>query len=277
MAVLQTMGYFTRYFRQTLTFLRTRSQSSLSTVGATGRWQIVGAACITRQPVVCPPLTPIEQQYSEMLATVEKNLSLKSDHELRHEQDLIRTQFLKSGDAEDIDLEDAAKQTAVEFADACEEELRTFKASLPEPGTDDTNDLSSLSRSLERSLVLVVKQKLGTNHEWVLPQTPWVPGETLRQTCERVVRESCGDDLQVKFLGNAPCGFYKYKYPKNVHQEEFIGAKVFFFKGQVRDTSGSVQLGEDIAEHQWLTQDELDDKFKQSYAKSVSQFLVSDQ
>ncbi|KAG7171415.1 39S ribosomal protein L46-like [Homarus americanus] len=197
--------------------------------GATGRWQIVGAACITRQPVVCPPLTPIEQQYSE---------------------DLIRTQFLKSGDAEDIDLEDAAKQTAVEFADACEEELRTFKASLPEPGT---------------------------NHEWVLPQTPWVPGETLRQTCERVVRESCGDDLQVKFLGNAPCGFYKYKYPKNVHQEEFIGAKVFFFKGQVRDTSGSVQLGEDIAEHQWLTQDELDDKFKQSYAKSVSQFLVSDQ
>lgn len=42
-------------------------------------------------------------------------------------------------------------------------------------------DLKSLDRALERSLVLVVKQKLGSNEEWVFPQTPWQPGETLRQ------------------------------------------------------------------------------------------------
>lgn len=36
---------------------------------ATGKWQIVGAACITRPPVVCPPMTPLEAQYSEVRAT----------------------------------------------------------------------------------------------------------------------------------------------------------------------------------------------------------------
>lgn len=46
------------------------------------------------------------------------------------------------------------------------------------------------------------------------------------QTCERLVQETCGGDLKVKFIGNAPCGFYKYKYPKTVRKEGFIGAKV---------------------------------------------------
>lgn len=46
------------------------------------------------------------------------------------------------------------------------------------------------------------------------------------QTCERLVEETCGGDLKVKFLGNAPCGFYKYKYPKTVRKEGYIGAKV---------------------------------------------------
>ena len=42
-------------------------------------------------------------------------------------------------------------------------------------------DVKSIERALERSLVLVVKQKLGSNQEWVFPHTPWQPGETLRQ------------------------------------------------------------------------------------------------
>nr|XP_053647755.1 39S ribosomal protein L46, mitochondrial-like [Cherax quadricarinatus] len=185
-------------------------------VGTNAKWQIVGAACITRPPIVCPPMKPIEQQYSE------------------------------------------GNKYCTESA-------------------DDTSDLGSLNRSQERSLLLVVKQKLGSSYEWSLPQTPWLPGETLRQTCERVVKERCGDSLKVKFLGNAPCGFYKYKYPKNVRANGFIGAKVFFYKAQVIDNNGAVNPGEDIAEYQWLSQNELDDKFRRSYAKSVSQFLVSDQ
>lgn len=44
------------------------------------------------------------------------------------------------------------------------------------------------------------------------------------QTAERIVKEQCGPELNVQFLSNAPCGFYKYKYPSEVNGK--IGAKV---------------------------------------------------
>lgn len=46
------------------------------------------------------------------------------------------------------------------------------------------------------------------------------------QTAERILKENC-PDVKANFLGNAPAGFYKYKYPKIVqNQSGVIGAKV---------------------------------------------------
>lgn len=70
----------------------------------------------------------------QMLATIEKEMSLKSDHELQHEQDVIRAEVIKAGESEEVDLEEAVRQTAVEFEDACLEELKAFKASITDPG-----------------------------------------------------------------------------------------------------------------------------------------------
>ncbi|KAK3865481.1 hypothetical protein Pcinc_028912 [Petrolisthes cinctipes] len=244
------------------------------------RWQIVGAACVTRPPVVCPPMNPIEQQYSGMLATMEKELSLKSDHEIRVEKDKIYKKLLMSGEVDDAaDLDRTSTQTVAEFEDTCTQELNDFNATLlPMHDRSETNDVRKrLHRCLERSLVLVVKHKLIDVQEWTLPHTPWTPGETLRQTCERVVGDVCGESLKVKFLGNAPCGFYKYKYPKTIRKDGYIGAKVFFYKCVVLgNKQEEVEFGADIDDHQWLTHDELKHTLKQSYAKSISQFLISD-
>ncbi|KAK7085096.1 39S ribosomal protein L46, mitochondrial [Halocaridina rubra] len=243
------------------------------------KWQITGAVCITRPPIICPPLTPLEEKFSEMISRLEKENSVQNDHELRIEQDRIRAELLKSGDLESTDIEEAALQTALEYEDACIEELKltatTFAPKVTE--ADKMGSLDTLDRALHRSLVLVVKQKLGENHQWIFPQSPWNPGETLRQSCERVVREKCGLNLKVKFLGNAPSGFYKYRFPKNTLIDGCIGAKVFFYKCQVRGVTGDVQPGDDIAAYEWRTLDELDERLKKQYAKSVSQFLVSDQ
>ncbi|KAK8406637.1 hypothetical protein O3P69_007313 [Scylla paramamosain] len=167
-----------------------------------------------------------------MITAIEEENSLKSDHEIRAEQDRINLEIMKTGEADELDLEEASKQTAIEFEDSCLEELKSFKTTHLDKVNPEVKDVKSINRALERSLVLVVKQKLGTSEEWVFPHTPWQPGETLRQ--------------------------------------------VFFYKCQVRNKDGPITPGTNIVDHQWLTQDELDTRFKQSYAKSISKFLVSD-
>ena len=47
------------------------------------------------------------------------------------------------------------------------------------------------------------------------------------QAAEEALRELCGDKAEAAYMGNAPCGFYKYKFPKKVQDEVgAIGAKV---------------------------------------------------
>ena len=47
------------------------------------------------------------------------------------------------------------------------------------------------------------------------------------QAAEEALRELCGDKLDAAYMGNAPCGFYKYKFPKTVAEEAgVVGAKV---------------------------------------------------
>lgn len=61
------------------------------------------------------------------------------------------------------------------------------------PEADKKNDRTSLHRKLDRNLVLLVKEKLGDEDVWMLPQAEWRPGETLRGTAERTLATLSGE------------------------------------------------------------------------------------
>lgn len=67
-------------------------------------------------------------------------------------------------------------------------------ADSPVSCLDDVDkDLTTVERCLADSLVLLAEQQVGAAKMWLLPQTQWKEGETLRQTAERALASLPGN------------------------------------------------------------------------------------
>lgn len=238
-----------------------------------GKWDIMAGICLQRKPVITKSLSDIEVKYQNILQEIEFEKSLKSDHELRHDKDCYRMEKLKSGAITDFeDIDQVSNQTAQDYLDKNKEELSTFKLASRITDADKKNDTKSLNRKLEENLVLIIKEKLGHDDFWILPQGLWINGETLRESAERILKESCGNNVNVKFYGNAPCGFYKYKYPKEKREKCNVeGAKIFFFKATL--LNGNIEKKSSWIDYEWATIQELNNIFIEPYKKNVKLFL----
>jgi large subunit ribosomal protein L46 len=245
------------------------SAYSTGAVGVKEKWDLASAVCLERKPRLTKNLKDIELKYFETLAKAEYELSYKSDHEIRKIKDKMYAEEMKKKDSF---IEETPLQTAQEFEDACKKELEQFQFANRMTEADEKNDTTSTERNLTKSLLLVTKQRLGKQSYWLLPQGLRQEGETMRQAAERVLRDNCGSNLQSKFMGNAPCGFYKYRYPKSANIEQSVGMKVFFFKAQLIEGNVSRDVCKDF---KWLTQKELD-IMHDAYLKSVKMFLIDD-
>lgn len=198
---------------------------------------------------------------------IEFEQSCKSDFEVRDEKDKLITQLTQKGNIDDV--ETALQQTAQDLKDAWRDELQKFQLNSRLTEADRQNDVKSTSRKLEETLVLLVEQTLGNEKLMLLPQGKRQDGETMRQTAERVLKESCGDDIEVMFYGNAPCGFYKWKYPVD-QRGQSVGAKLFFYRSAYKKG----HVNEKQSKFEWLDKKEVQGKLKSQYADSVSQFLL---
>ncbi len=64
-----------------------RMSSASTSSSSPPKWELLGAICLERTPIIVPPMTKIEQQMSEMIEKFDNMRSLKSNHELRQEED----------------------------------------------------------------------------------------------------------------------------------------------------------------------------------------------
>ncbi|XP_036337430.1 39S ribosomal protein L46, mitochondrial [Rhagoletis pomonella] len=242
-----------------------------ATLDNTGKWDLYASVLVERLPIVSRSLNALEREFQEYLWRVEFENSLKSDHELKHERDQVQSELIKKGKIE-VDLDDSAsKMTAQDLKDAYTEELKNFALAPRTTPDDASNKTTSLDRCLEDTLYLVIEDVLNKEALQILPQGPRIDGETMRQAAERVLREKCGLELDVKFYGNAPCGFYKYKYPVVMRQKS-IGAKVFFYRASVNGGNVNKAL---TKKYEWLTRSALEEKLKNSeYTESIRKFLM---
>ncbi|XP_015449678.1 39S ribosomal protein L46, mitochondrial isoform X2 [Pteropus alecto] len=233
-------------------------------------WSLLGAVCLQRPPLVSKPLTPLQKEMAALLQQIEIERSLYSDHELRA---LDEAQRLAKRKADLYDEEEDEQNILLvqDLEDMWEQKFLQFK-----PGAritaDEKNDRTSLHRKLDRNLVLLVKEKLGDEDVWMLPQAEWQPGETLQGTAKRTLAALSENNMEAKFLGNAPCGHYKFKFPQAIRTESSIGAKVFFFKALLL-TGDFAQAGKK-GHHVWVSKEELGDYLKPKYLAQVKRFLL---
>ncbi|XP_028812738.1 large ribosomal subunit protein mL46 [Denticeps clupeoides] len=264
-------------------------QSSFRSFSATGRWcgavklkseavvspwRLYGAVCLQRLPVISQDPNCIEKKFAHVMHQMELERSLLSDHELRLLEDAERMSRRQEEDY-DSDEEDVHTSqeivTAQDLEDTWEQNLKQFQPAVRSEGAAD-KDPSSSDRCLGDSLVLLVEQSVGGEKLWLLPQLQWEAGETLRQTAERALASLPGTDVNATFLGNAPCGVYKYKFPKDIRTERSQGAKVFFFKAVLSSRSSSTSNKGSFV---WAKKSELEEYLKPAYFKQVSRFILN--
>ncbi|TGZ53104.1 large ribosomal subunit protein mL46 [Temnothorax longispinosus] len=244
--------------------IQCRDTRTFGTAATTKKWDLYSAVCLERHPVITQSMQEIELKFHDMLRKVEYENSLKCDYELKKEREEKQK---KSTDVDDTDI---LVQTAQDFEDSYQEEFKNFKFAPRVTKFDEQNVTSSLKRKLDKNLLLLVQQKVGDLHYWIPPQDIRKEGETMRQTAERILQETCGATIKVKFYGNAPIGFYKYKYPKKLCEQGSYGAKIFYFLAKYMD--GDITNN---VKYQWLDHEELQKVLPTEVQHSISQFMFT--
>lgn len=77
--------------------------------------------------------------------------------------------------------------------------------------------------------------------------------------------------FKATFLGNTPCGVYKYKLPKAVRTDSLVGTKVFFFKAILSDRGPPAATS---APFVWVKKGELERYLKPAYMRKVERFIL---
>ncbi|XP_026504342.1 39S ribosomal protein L46, mitochondrial [Terrapene carolina triunguis] len=239
---------------------------------AAPRWRLVGALCLQRLPRITQALSPEEEAMAQLVHQIEVEKSNFSDHEIRRMAEEEQLQKRKDNIHDEEADSVQATVLAQDLEDAWEQKFQQFKAGPRITDADKRNDRTSLNRKLDRNLMLLVKEKVGNQELWLLPQAEWQAGETLRSTAERALATLSGNCIQAKFLGNAPCGLYKYKFPRALRTEGSVGAKIFFFKALLQ--SGDLLQAERREDYVWVSKGELGDYLKPDYLKQVNRFLM---
>lgn len=135
---------------------------------------------------------------------------------------------------------------------------------------DESNDVRSLERKLDRTLYLVVKQKSAKGAAaWRFPAKALTDAkhQNLHDVAPASVSEHLGNKMDIWMVSNLPVGLYK---PANAAAE-----KTYFLRGHV--LAGNAELTDSksgqVEEFQWLTKEEIEKLMESNYWSNVEDLL----
>lgn len=242
------------------------TQSDIAQSTETMKNQSIGTyLLLSRLPTILPSPTPFESSVYAYNAKLERALS----------QPFPRDLYFKKGSAAETQfLEDEKERQAARKGDAkVNEQLSSVPLSSAQSQTltsrktqaDETNDVRSLQRKLERTLFLVIKGgKAG--EQWTLPHSVFSTNssESLHSAAHASVTDLLGEDMDIWMVTNYPIGIIEK------HLEAAKG-KGYVMRGHIV-AGNAVPKTKDV-DYAWLTRDELQNRLQDSVWKDVKDLL----
>eukprot|EP00794_Sanderia_malayensis_P006065 gene6065-6767_t len=253
-------------------FLSTEAVANVDTPIYRKPWRVFVAVLLERKPIVSKAKNDIEMKFDDFQRKLEFEQSALSDYEF------MKNKIKKSSVTGKKKLTEAEEQKRIEaereFArledeeKSVQEEVENLKLQNRLTPDDETNNLMSLNRNLDKSLHLVLKNET----KWLLPEAEIAEGENLRQAAERILRDQYNTDIPALFLSNAPSGVYTEEIDsKDKVKSDYQGRKVFFYKAMLQ--MGRNDLPSLKNEFKWLTINEMYKTIPTEYFKQVSKFI----
>ncbi|KAG7273690.1 hypothetical protein CRUP_017443, partial [Coryphaenoides rupestris] len=252
-----------------------------------------------RGGVWCQAAWPVISEDQKPMAGARSLSRTAADHELRLLDDRERLKRRQAVDYDSDEEEEAEgrDQNIVltqDLEDAWEQRLNRFHTQPRVQGDVDAC-VDRSDRWLTEPLVLLTQQEVGGEKLWLLPQTPWEAGETLKSTAQRALFLPHHDAQYIQSIhvcyilcvyGCNMCGMQVWRRrswaappvvsistacPGQARATEGVtGVKVFFFKAVLRG-----RLPPPEPSSLWVRKSELKDYLKPSYLDKVTPFLLA--
>ncbi|VDO03942.1 unnamed protein product [Rodentolepis nana] len=239
-------------------------------------WKIFAGLCIRRPVIVSPILTPFQRKMRDFYADLEIQQSHLSAHEVRHRDDLERmaqsSRSQQSGgkrSPSNSPRQHQSNESVASLLTAKDMELswesgeKEFwneigKLGIQPRGENDelegrgkTSPTNTAWRHLDRNLVLLTRQRLGSTFDWGLP------------AAEELANSLLPSESHWKIVGNAPVAVHKYAYrmpngDKQHVQMYFLNAYVDkLWRGENVMVEKSSDDGKNQANFAWSTLEEM--------------------
>ncbi|ORX46544.1 hypothetical protein DM01DRAFT_1327704 [Hesseltinella vesiculosa] len=235
--------------------------------------RIAASVILTRAPQITRDATPFEMAYFDYKEKQERAAASVFPQEFyfkkgtlaeRRWKEQVEARNAAMNDPS-LSLTDAVDQTrASEDADGAAAAAAPVVQADRITKADKENDIKKLDRALQQNLYLIVKQQ----NKWQFPQTDMQASEYLHEAAERHLKEACGPDMDVWFVGRQPITHYKESPSR---KEDTEGLKVFFMKARIY--AGQVKPSKDVSDFAWLTKKELVDYLPSEYYNSIKDSL----
>ncbi|KAM7540013.1 hypothetical protein Aperf_G00000024981 [Anoplocephala perfoliata] len=219
-------------------------------------WKIFAGLCIRRPAIVSPPLTPFQCRMRDLYADIEVQRSHLSAHEVRHRNDLERmAQMVRDQHSESekttpsSSRHSASSEAAASLLSAKDMELmwetgeKEFWCEIGKSGIKlrkegeveekvmDETLTNTAWRRLDRNLILLTRQQLGSTFSWGLPVIEITGNATLRSAAEDLATSLLPPEAHWKIVGNAPVGVHKYVY--RLENGDRQGVQMYFLNTYV--------------------------------------------